>query len=104
MAETNSADFAGTVTRLGEEIVLLHDAWTQYKYLFAASPERVDLLNACARWFFALSQMALFREILLGISRLTDPLEQGKHTNLVLASLARSPELAERPEVAKRLN
>ena len=83
--------FADTRTRIWNEIVSLHDAWAQYRYLFNESNERVQLLNTCASWFFATTQRLLMREVILGISRLTDPVKFGRFDNLVLSSLLLSP-------------
>lgn len=74
----------------------LHDAWAQYRYLFNESNERVQLLNTCASWFFATTQRLLMREVILGISRLTDPVKFGRFDNLVLSSLLFDPALRRR--------
>ena len=52
------------------------------------------MLNACARWFFGSTQRLMMRDVILGISRLTDPPKTGKHSNLVLASLLEDPRIA----------
>jgi hypothetical protein len=51
------------------------------------------MLNACARWFFGSTQRLMMRDVILGISRLTDPPKTGKHANLVLASLLEDPDI-----------
>src|SRR6266566_7380600 len=79
--------------RLWDELVILHDAWAQYSFLFNESQERIELLNACARWYFGTTQRLLMREVILGVSRLTDPPKTGKHANLVLASLLDDPSI-----------
>ena len=89
MTETESFD--ARRKRLWDELVMLHDAWAQYSYLFNESQERIELLNACARWFFGTTQRLLMREVILGVSRLTDPPKTGKHANLVLESLLDDP-------------
>jgi len=88
-----SEEFDDSRKRLWDEIVLLHDAREQYLLLFGHSPERLEMLNACAAWFFGLVQRALLREQILGISRLTDPVKMGAKTNLVLRSLLADPAL-----------
>lgn len=95
MPEESVTSFEDVRHRIGDELVMLTDAWAQYTYLFA-SPERVDMLNTCARWYFATSQRLFLREVILGISRLTDPPTQGRHANLVLATLADDPALDDR--------
>jgi hypothetical protein len=89
--------------RLWDEIVGLHDAREQYLTLFGHSSDRVEMLNTCAGWFFGLLQKVLLREIILGISRLTDPESVAGRTNLVLASLLSDPALVPRPDVATEL-
>jgi hypothetical protein len=96
-------DFEATRKRLWSEVVNLVDARAQYLILFGTSDERVKLLNVCAHWFFGLVQRVLLREIILGTSRLTDPLKSGKHSNLVLESLLLDSRLAERPDVREEL-
>jgi hypothetical protein len=89
--------------RLWDEIVGLHDAREQYISLFGHSPCRIEILNACAAWFFGVIQRTLFREQILGISRLTDQERTGSKSNLVLRSLLSDPALADRPEVIAEL-
>ena len=77
--------------RLWNELVLLRDAWTQYTILFGGTAERVAMLNTCAGWFFGTTQRLLLREVILGVSRLTDPSELGKHANLTVRILLVDP-------------
>jgi hypothetical protein len=88
--------------RIWDELVWLHDSWEQYKTLFH-STERVTLLNVCARWYFGSTQRLLLREVILGISRLTDPLEIGGRTNLVIRTLLLDPALNVREDVKNEL-
>ena len=73
--------------RLYDEIVILHDSWAQYRFLFTESNERMQLLNVCGSWFFRTTQRNLLREVVLGISRLTDPIKTGKFDNLTIGML-----------------
>jgi AbiU2 len=84
--------------RIWDELVSLCDAWAQYQYLYVESQERVEMLNATARWFFGLTQRLLIREVILSIARLTDPVRTGRFDNLVLESLLADPMLEGRPE------
>ena len=106
MAET--AGFDARRTKLWNELVMLHDAWEQYSYLFNTSQERIQLLNACARWFFGSTQRLILRDVILGVSRLTDPPRSGKRANLVLSSLLDDPAIDNyhglREELAQRLS
>lgn len=78
--------------KLADEIVFLLDLWKQYLYLFGDN-DRIQVLNGCAPWFFRTMQRVMYREIILGISRLTDPINQSQYINLVLASMAEDPAL-----------
>ena len=69
MTDAEPVDFDKVRGRIGNELVMLNDAWSQYRFLFA-SPDRVEILNACGEWHFATTQRLLLREVILGISRL----------------------------------
>ncbi len=94
-----SSEFDAVTKRLFDALVHLHDAWDQYQFLYGESQERVRMLNACAGWFFALTQRLLLQDTILGISRLTDSQSMGKQENLVLSSLLSDPALQNRTEV-----
>ncbi len=66
-------------------------------------PERVAMLNACARWFFGSTRRLLIREVLLGIARLTDTPRIGAFDNLTVAILLRDPALKGQARVRARL-
>lgn len=89
--------------RLWDDLVMLHDQWDQYIDLFGTDPERVKVLNRHARWFFYTVQRSLVRELMLGLSRLTDPPVQGDKTNLVLEGLLEDPALVANPHLAGTL-
>lgn len=89
--------------RLWNELVGVHDSWYQYEVL-GESPERAAMLSACAGWFFGLVQRLLLREVLLGLSRLTDNAATGRNTNLVLHTLLQDPALIAHPETARRIS
>ncbi len=97
-AQDDSSQFDAVTKRLFDALVHLHDAWDHYQFLYGESPERVRMLNACAGWFFALTQRLLLQDTILGISRLTDSTKTGGQENLVLSSLLRDPALQEKPE------
>lgn len=96
-------EFESWRTRLRQEIVGLHDAREQYLILFGHSAARVEMLNACAAWFFGLVQRVLLREIILAVSRITDREESLGKSNLVLASLLADPMLADDAGLAREL-
>ena len=89
--------------RLWDELVHLHDTWEQYRKLYGHSEDRVKLLNSSARSFFALLQRLMVRDVILGISRLTDPPKSKGKSNLVLSVLLEDPRLTDRPELKAEL-
>jgi len=60
-------------TELENELIWLHHKWDQYLKLFGRSEKQIIILNETANGFFGLVQMVLFEDIILHISRLTDP-------------------------------
>lgn len=72
---------------LKSEVVWLHARWILYRQLYGTNPERIELLNSTASYFFAQLEWVLLDDILLGLSRLTDRLETCGHSNLVLGQL-----------------
>ena len=79
--------------RIWDELVHLHHTWAQYQALYGSSSERVRLLNQSARSFFAGLQRMMVRDVLLCISRLTDPPKDRKRDNLVLLRVLEDPKL-----------
>lgn len=100
--EGSAAGFDAARKRLWDELVSLHDTWAEYNYLYG-DKDRVRLLNACAPAFFARHERLLLREVILGISRLTDPPKTGKFDNLVLESLVLDPAVAEHEGLREEL-
>lgn len=55
------------------EVVWMSFKWAEYVELFATKQSRLAILNGSAPFFFYLTQKTLWNDILLGISRITDP-------------------------------
>lgn len=72
---------------LYKEIVWLHLKWKDFRALFASNPERVDLLNRAAPYFFGNLQRMMFEDALMHLCRLTDPPQSMGHDNLTLQRL-----------------
>ena len=87
---TNPSDFDEISNRLwDDELSELQDLWDTYNYLYVQNQERSQNLLK-GRWggfFWNRVQHWMKSEIILSISRLTDPPEMGKHQNLTLAAL-----------------
>ena len=73
---------------LYDEVTWLHAKWKQYRILFAESPERIELLNGIAGFFFRVIQDVLWEDVVLHIARLTDPSRSFGKDNLTLLRLA----------------
>ena len=67
----------------------------EYRVLFS-SQDAVKLLNAAGGAFMWDVQQMLWRDLLLHVTRLTDPATMGKHKNLSVQAL---PPFCERPEL-----
>src|SRR5687767_2404941 len=82
---------------LYHELALQVDLWKQYQHLYMSSPQRVTLLNEHAKWFFATVQRAYLNELILGISRLTDPSSDSHGKNVVLEALLSDSRVIAKP-------
>jgi hypothetical protein len=92
-----------TRRRLNDEIAMVRNTWDQFAILFHSGRQRTEILNACAPWFFGLTQRVFLREVILGISRLTDPPTQQGHSNLVIKLLLDDPEVDRHRGLRRRL-
>jgi AbiU2 len=72
---------------LSRSITFLHLKWKLFRALYGTSRERIDLLNRTAPAFFAYLDQIMFHDVVLAITRLTDPPGTGKRKNACLARL-----------------
>jgi hypothetical protein len=72
---------------LHNEVIWLHAKWKEFRKLYGTSEERVNLLNQTAGFFFGVVEDVLWNDVLLHITRLTDPSKQGEYQNLTLFRL-----------------
>ena len=72
---------------LRNQITWLHSRWIIYRQLFGHSERRIELLNECASVFFYIIQEVLLGEVLVALSKLTDPARSMNHDNLSLEQL-----------------
>lgn len=76
-----------------KELIWTSKKWEEYQDLFTTNSERIKIVNQSAPLFFSIIMDSLENDILLSISRLTDPLTTGKFKN---ASLRRAlPEVSD---------
>lgn len=77
---------------LKQDLFQVYIQWNEYVEAFGTSAERIDLLNAAAGGFAKSAQDALWADVLLGLTRLTDPPKSFRKNNL---SVTRITELLE---------
>ncbi len=77
----------GAYIKLRDQIVWLHAKWNEYRELYGVAEDRVVLLNRVAPAFSRIVQDALWSDILLNITRLTDHRRTGKKDNLTLQTI-----------------
>ena len=88
---------------LSKDVTLLHARWIIFKQLYATDEERVALFNKIAGTFFGLLKGILIDDIILGLSRLTDPPKSMRHENLVLEQLIKKLDSATHSSLAASL-
>jgi hypothetical protein len=98
-----SDDFEPVRKTVWDALVMLHDTLDEYTYLFMEDQERVNLLNKAAGWFFGRVQLFMRTDMILGVSRLTDPAGTGERTNLTLEALLTDPKLEQKPDLRAEL-
>src|SRR2546428_442325 len=57
---------------LSQEVAWLHLKWNDFRALFAAGTETIELLNATAPAFFSNLQRMLWEDVLMHLCRVTD--------------------------------
>lgn len=78
---------------LTRNLIDLRIVWQQYRQLFGADQETINLLNRTSGLFFQVVERELWDMVLIAITRITDPASSGRkdpRKNLTLRSL---PEL-----------
>lgn len=88
---------------LENEVVWVHAEWVNYRQLFATSDRRLRLLRQCANQFFKIIRVVLTDDILMSLSRLTDPAGKGKTKKLSLKQLQKDVQKNGDHELAARL-
>ncbi|MBI3933479.1 MAG: hypothetical protein HY316_02225 [Acidobacteria bacterium] len=85
---------------LEDDMAWLHDKWGELKELFGKGQQRIDLLNEVASSFFYIVHQVFYEDILLHLSRLTDPAKSpSRRLNQSVPNLSflRVPELISDP-------
>lgn len=84
-----------------KELVWTSKKWDEYQDLFLTNETRINLINKSAPLFFSIIRDSLENDILLSISRLTDPPTTGKFKN---ASLRRALPHIENSSIQQKLS
>ena len=72
---------------LVNELYGLQTNWNEYRELFGENEERVKLLNKTAPLSFYVIQNVLWENLMLGISKITDPPKSAGEKNLTIQSI-----------------
>jgi hypothetical protein len=81
------SEIRSVFTALQDEVIWLHAKWIIHRQLFGTSEERIDLLNDFGPDLFQIIYDSLLNDVLLTMSRLTDPAISFKKENLSLSRL-----------------
>jgi hypothetical protein len=82
-------DFEQLYRELDHQIEWLFHKWGEFRELFMKGPERIDVLNIAASNFFYFLHKLMFEDMMLHLSRLTDPPETLSQTNLSVRSVVK---------------
>jgi hypothetical protein len=85
--EVLGEEFGALFNALHNEYNLLVIRWQQFEKLYETNPERIDIMNKTARFFFRIIQFTLWESIVLQIARLADPPQSVGKDNLTLKRL-----------------
>lgn len=84
---------------LFQEVSHLHRKWGIFRQLYASGNDIVDLLNDSAAGFFRVCEDLLADDVILTISRLTDPKQTLRKDNLTLEQLVHSIDAVKYPKL-----
>lgn len=97
------AEIREVFTALQDEVFWLHAKWNIHRQLFGTSEERIDLLNDFGPDLFQIIYDSLLNDVLLTMSRLTDPATSFKKENLTLSRLTNMIEEIDRKKLLTEL-
>ena len=83
--ESMGAELGEHFFLIKQELFYLYTQWNEYVEAFGTNEKRIDLLNSAAVGFAKSFQDALWSQVLLGLTCLTDPPRMGKKDNLTVA-------------------
>lgn len=86
MTKVLGIDFGSMLFALYNEIIWLTFQWIEFKELFGTKESRIELMNEVAPFFFFAIQKVLRENLMLGISKITDPVKScGKRNTTINA-------------------
>lgn len=88
MIDRMGHDFGTLYYHLYNETAWLTMKWLEYKELYGTKESRIELMNKTAPTFFYIIEETLWNNILLGITRLTDPEKSMGRRNITVRSLS----------------
>ena len=91
-------DLGSLFYHIYNETVWLTMKWVEYKELYGTKESRIDLMNKTAPLFFYIVEKTLWKDLMLGITRLTDPEKSMGKKNITLSAIVshiQEPELKE---------
>jgi hypothetical protein len=88
---------------LDKQVSSLNMRWNMYNYLFVDTEEKIHILQETAPHMFGVIQIALFNDIILYLTRLTDPKKNGKHENLVFEQLLEDSDIQRKTILLEQL-
>ena len=89
---------------LDKDVTIIHARWNTYLQLFESGPKRIQLLEKIASTFFVDVYLLMRDDIVLSLSRLTDPATSFGHDNLSLQRLIETTEQHDISDLTEILN
>ncbi len=89
---------------LKNQVIGVHTKWVNYRQLFGASDTRLKLLDKCAHAFFLIIHNALIVDVLMSLSKFTDPAGKGERKTLSFEQLQKQVKKNGDRELASKLS
>jgi len=87
MIKVLGTDFGSLLFTLHNEIIWLTLHWIEFKELYGTKESRIELMNEVAPFFFFTIQKVLRENLMLGISRITDPFKSSGKKNASIRAI-----------------
>ena len=87
MISKMGTNFGSLFYSLYNEITWLTFKWIKFRELYGTKESRIELMNKAAPFFFFTIQKVLWDNLLLGITRITDPAEMRGKKNITFNAI-----------------